>query len=93
MDIEIKAKFAEKLVDELIEWLKNIDDGFCFIERREPVIYDGIPGALVWDYAIYNEITFVEKETGKKHRLYTNIKDDETRQKYEEYIEKYGISK
>lgn len=91
--MDINIKFAEKLIDGLMEWLKTIDDGFGFIERREPIIYDGIPGALVWDYVIYNEITFVERETGKKHRLYTNIDDGETRLRYDEYLEKYGISK
>ena len=87
----VNIKIAEKLIDELMEWLKNIDDGFGFIERREPIIYDGIPGALVWDYVIYNEITFVERETCKKHRLYSSISDKETSQRYNEYIEKYGV--
>lgn len=66
-------------------------------ERTYGVIHDSIPaeingekGFLIWDYILYNELTFLN-QGGKITSLYTSISDDKMKAKFDEYKEKYGL--
>lgn len=84
--IEIVADSAEKVVKEL--------DGFGFIHERKQVFYKNKKGDLVWDYILYNEISFVPDEDPKSiERLFSSISDKNTKKRYNELYEKYKISK
>ena len=51
---------------------------------------DGKKGRIVWDYLLYNELTF-ETEDGEKYSMYSGHNDEETRAKFDCLISKYGI--
>lgn len=43
----------------------------------------GKKGWLVWDYIIWNELTFEDFETGKKLRLMTSLDDEAIQKQFE----------
>lgn len=87
----------DKLVTEIA---KNIilDKGFWdaiskkfgVIVNTQPVTMNGEKGFLVWDYIIYNEITFVNSITKDYTSMFTSISDKKTKAKFEELVSKYG---
>lgn len=57
------------------------------VVKRESLIIAGIYGELVWDYFLFNEITFdVENE---KYSLFTSISDIKTSDVWHSIISKY----
>lgn len=57
-------------------------DGYMFVHRREPVVLNGEPGFLVWDWGLWNEITFESSKTGRKLSLFKSFSDSETELKF-----------
>lgn len=51
---------------------------------------NGQKGRIVWDYIIWNELTF-ENEQGEKASLFTSMSDTETKEKFDLLVDKYGI--
>lgn len=47
-----------------------------------------VEGRLVWDYLVWNELTFEEKETGKKTSIYNGISDKETKRRFDAFMER-----
>ncbi len=45
---------------------------------------------LVWDYVIWNEITFVDAETGSHQSLFTSISDSATAAEFNRLTKLYG---
>lgn len=46
--------------------------------------------ALVWDYIIWNELTFENANTHEKMSLFNSISDSETENKFNELVNLYG---
>ena len=44
----------------------------------------------MWDYILWNELTFEEIDTHVKHLLFTSISDKETKVRFDLLVEKYG---
>ncbi len=65
-------------------------DFYCAVHRSEPIVINGEPGFLVWDYLLINEITFESSRTGKKRSLFKSASDSETESKFNEYLRKYS---
>ncbi len=72
------------------EIVKGISKKYRFIHRRAPAEINGIKGFFVWDYILYNEITF-EDTDGEMFSFFTSFSDKETEAQWNELIEKYGI--
>ncbi|BCG59717.1 hypothetical protein [Paenibacillus sp. URB8-2] len=60
------------------------------IHKSAPVIINGDKGFLIWDYILYNELTFVNGTTDKIITLFKSLSDKKMEEKFNEYIEKYG---
>jgi hypothetical protein len=45
---------------------------------------------LVWDYIIWNELTFEDIGTGEKYSLANRLSDEEMERKFNELVIKYG---
>ena len=51
---------------------------------------NGIRGFLVWDFIVYNEITFDDAE-GNIMSFFTSMSDDETEAEWNRLVRKYGV--
>ena len=65
---------VKEIIKELFEWIEK-EKPFGFVHRTAPINYCGEPGLLVWDYIIWNEITFVDNKTKFKQSLYSSFSD------------------
>ena len=63
---------------------------YCIVKKREPVVYNGLTGWLVWDYLIWNELTFEDRDSGKKYSVLNKFSDEETEKAFDEFVAKYG---
>lgn len=63
-----------------------------FIHKTTEAEIGGIRGRLVWDYIVYNELTFDDAE-GNIISLFTSISDDETKAEWNRLVDEYGIKK
>ena len=68
------------------------DKPYGVVKERSPVSIDGTNGWIVWDYIIWNELTFEYSEGSdtKKVSFFTSISDKETKEKLDELKAKYG---
>ena len=67
------------------------------LSKQHGFIHDSVParfwdktGRLVWDYILYNEITF-DSEDGKIISLFTSLSDAETKKRWDVLVDKYGL--
>lgn len=77
------------------EAMKNVakELGFQKIEKCCEVVKDGEKGLLVWDYAIWNEISFFSYEHRKRESLFKELSDIKTEKEYQRLVQKYAIRK
>lgn len=64
--------------------------GFCIIKKACDVEIDGEKGTLVWDYLVFNEITFVSSETKKAQSLFCGWSDEKAETTFNDLCEKYS---
>ena len=83
-------EIIEVVLKELLEWIEK-NKPFGFIHRTEPINYCGELGLLVWDYIIWNEITFVDQKTKFQQSLYSSFSDKNTEEKFNELVSRYGM--
>lgn len=79
-----------EVVREILNWIET-EKPFGVVYDTAPINYGGEPGLLVWDYIIWNELTFVDNRTKSKQSLFNSISDNKTREKFDEIVAKYGI--
>lgn len=79
-----------KIVSELLEWIDK-SKPFGVVHKTAPINYGGEPGILVWDYIVWNELTFVDHRTKSKQSLFNSFSDDATEEKFNEIVAIYGI--
>ncbi|MDD3021250.1 MAG: hypothetical protein PHX61_09805 [Alphaproteobacteria bacterium] len=85
----VSAALALQTTAELFAWIKT-EKPFGIVRDTSEIRYMGKTGLLVWDYIVWNELTFVDAETKTKQSLFTSIHDDETKQKFDALVHKYG---
>ena len=87
-------------IEKIIEMIKNNIPTIPEVIRSKPygvvhdsvfVNIDGQKGRIVWDYIIWNELTFEKENTGEKISLFSSMSDDETQKKFDEYKKQYGV--
>lgn len=59
---------------------------YGIVQKRHPITYNGQNGYLVWDYIIWNELTFENADTHEKMSLFNSISDQETEKKFNEFV-------
>ena len=62
-----------------------------FIHKKTEAAINGIRGFLVWDFVVYNEITFDDAE-GNIMPFFTSISDDKTEAEWNRLVKKYGVN-
>ena len=84
-----KYDIEEKLFEEA---LKIASRTYGTIYKATPASMSNNKGYLIWDFLIYNELTFLNAETGKILSLYHSVLDEKMEIMYYEFAEKYGLS-
>ena len=83
-------EIVKLLIEAIGPTVKEISRMHGIVHKRAAVEINGLKGFLVWDYIIYNEITF-DDESGNIYSFYTSTSDDETEKEWDKLIQKYGI--
>ena len=79
-----------KMVAEMAKWIAD-NKPFGIVHKTAPINYGGEPGILVWDYVIWNELTFMDHRTKSKTSLFNNISDSKTHDEFDRIVSLYGI--
>ena len=62
--------------------------GHC--SARVEAGFNGVKGFLVWDFIIYNEITFDDMD-GHIYSFFSSISDEETEAEWNKLVSKYSM--
>lgn len=73
------------------EILDRAERAYGAVHKSTPATMNDEQGFLIWDYIIFNELTFLNHNTGKIVSLFTSFSDSEMETKYNEFASKYGI--
>lgn len=79
------------IIQQLIPEAKKISKAHGFVHKRAEAEINGIRGFLVWDFIVYNEITFDDSE-GNIMSFFTSMSDDETEAEWNRLVRKYGVN-
>lgn len=82
-----KYDAEEKILEEA---LKIASRKYGTIFKVTPASMSNNRGYLIWDFLIYNELTFLNAEKGKILSLYHSVLDEKMEIMYYEFAEKYG---
>lgn len=90
-DLELLKVIAQMPVG---EWMKDLDivisKKYGLIHKSAAVEIHGIKGFLIWDFVIYNEITFKDMNDNIVS-LYRGFSDKETEDRWDEWVKKFGV--
>ncbi|MGL5983583.1 MAG: hypothetical protein ACRCZR_09680 [Cetobacterium sp.] len=75
----------------IVELVKELRPTFGFIHKTEPIKYGEELGFLVWDYILYNEITFISIDKKIVQRLFTSTSDKETEEKFNKLVKQFKL--
>lgn len=74
----------------LIEMKEVLKGTYGFIHKRTPAKIKDKDGFLIWDYILWNEITF-KSDDGDIWSFFTSPSDKKTKAVWNELVQKYGI--
>lgn len=86
-----KAMAVLAIIQQLIPEAKKISKAHGFVHKRAEAEINGIRGFLVWDFIVYNEITFDDTE-GNIMSFFTSTSDDKTEVEWSRLVRKYGVN-
>jgi hypothetical protein len=77
-----------------IELLKEILDRaertYGVVHKATPATMNGEQGYLIWDWILFNELTFYNPNTKTVVSLFTTFSDSEMKEEFEKCENKYG---
>lgn len=89
----IKMRFVKDVL-ELIEdgnkLMKAISHIYGIIYKQVPAKIHDEKGFLIWDYILFNEITFKDMQ-GNIYSLFKSWSDTKTEKVWDELVKKYGV--
>lgn len=74
-----------------VELIKTLCPTFGFIHKTEPIKYGEKLGFLVWDYILYNEITFISIDKKIIQRLFNSTSDKETEKEFNKLVKQFKL--
>ncbi len=90
----MKPEEILRLIIQLIPTAKlDLSREYGFIHKQASVEINGVKGLLIWDYILWNEITFQDMEQKHIISLFTGFNDRDTEERWNELVEEYGIKK
>lgn len=87
--VELIGVFKE-ILPELPEIKKVVKETYGFIHKQTLAEVNGEKGFLIWDFIIYNEITFKTMD-GVIISLFTSISNKETEAEWNRLEQKFGV--
>ena len=93
LDIEeivknLVAELFPEIVKDIVTSVRSKPYGL--VRKRARIRYANKSGDLVWDYLLFNEITFEDDETHKKISFGIRWDDEEMGETFDEIVAKYG---
>lgn len=88
--IDLKPTIAYSLVKKLIPAAEQLSRMHGIVHKRMNAEINGVKGSLVWDYIVYNEITFDDVD-GNIYSLFKYGSDEETETVWNRYVDLYGV--
>lgn len=88
--IDLKPTTASSLVKKLIPTAGKLSRMHGIVHKRVDAEINGVKGSLVWDYIVYNEITFDDVE-GNIYSLFKCDSDEETETVWNRYVGLYSV--
>lgn len=82
-------RVLEKLETVAGEMVEGVKKTYGLIHKRTEAEVNGKKGFLIWDYILYNEITF-QDEDGNIMSFYNSISDKQTEAEWDKLVKKYG---
>ena len=92
MDAAIVLEIIKEIIPAAKIAIREASKLHGFIHKTEEAEIGGIRGRLVWDYIVYNEITF-DDAAGNIISLFTSISDKATKAEWNRLVDEYGIKK
>lgn len=89
-DLLGKIKVATAALPLIFNVAEKLSKQHGFIHDSAPARFGDKTGRLVWDYILYNEITF-DSDDGKIISLFTSVSDKETKMRWDILTSKYGL--
>ena len=75
----------------IVDFAGEMKGKYGFIHKQAIIKYRGKEGRLVWDYILFNELTFEDSETGKQYSLGMSASDKKTEAIFNELVSRYGV--
>ena len=92
---EMDIKDIITILNVIVEAGKSVSDylrtkPYGIIHKSALITYGGKKGRLVWDYILWNELTFEDLETGEKYSLANGFSDKEIETRFDELVNQFG---
>jgi len=87
---ELDPIVIAKMAEEILKWIAD-KAPFGIVHKTAPIMINDEKGLLVWDYVIWNELTFVDQATKSKQSLFNSVSDNKTQEEFDRLVSKYGI--
>ena len=92
---KMNAKEIFLIIDMILKAGEAVSDclrtkPYGIIHKSALITYCGKKGRLVWDYILWNELTFEDLETGDKYSLANRFSDAEAEAFFNDYVSRYG---
>lgn len=78
------------LVGALPEIVQILSKTYGVIHKQTQAEINGVQGFLIWDYILFNEITFKDMNENI-YSLFKSADNSETEKKWDELEKKYGV--
>lgn len=86
--IKVNPMDVLTILMEVIPAVKVVSRMHGIVHKRTDAEVNGVKGFLVWDYIIYNEITFDDME-GNIYSFFSSSSDEETQAEWDRLVKKY----
>lgn len=94
MDAKDVLTIIQEVISTAVLAKRSLDDIgkpiYGFIHDKKEAEIRGIRGFLVWDFIVWNEITF-DCMDGNIISFFTSGSDEETQTRWNELVDRYGI--
>lgn len=84
-----KLNWTREIADRFAELIKSAARTYGVIHEKARAELDGKEGFLIWDYILFNEITFLSDD-GEIKSLFISGSDKKTREAWNDLVRKYG---
>ena len=90
MGLNVNVEAIIAAIPAMLEAAREIKKIYGLIHKRATAEINGKKGFLIWDFIIYNEITF-QDEDEKIISFFSSMSDEDTETVWNELVKKYGV--